>query len=390
MKLAPISGMFINGRTLVTILPGHWALALLVIASCCSTLTAEEIKRKPQYQHEDIVVAGAWEGEPTLEIPSVEKALAYLDNGATAWSRNRKCVSCHTTGSYLRMRPLLTSSVGKPSDELHTFFVSQMKQYEEKASIDVAPLTRGSTAAGIVYIAMGLAEWDAQVAGRLSDETRRAMDLMFAVQGDSGSWANDECWPPLESSSYQTTTVAAMAVATAPGWRDNVGADKHGEALAKVKAWLTATRPPHDYGKVLLLWASTRWAELLDEAQSQRMVDEILNLQNEDGGWSIRRFAQPGEWGNGSRAEKLRSEPDTESPPSDAHMTGLVLIALLDAGVAHDDGRIQNGIAWLQKNQRESGRWWTRSLNTNTYHFITFSSTLYALVALDKSGALMP
>jgi len=363
---------------------------VFLIGWLTTTVAAEENERRSQYKHEDIVVAGAWEEEPKLDRVSVEKALTYLDNGATAWSRGSACITCHTNGSYLRMRPLLTNSVGKPLDELHTFFVSELERFEGEASQDLPSLLEGITPAQIVYIAMGLAEWDAQISGQLSGTTRRALNLMFAVQSDSGAWGNDDCWPPFESSSYQTTTVAAMAAATAPGWRENVTEPKHKTGLARIHEWLRDTPPPHDYGKTLLLWASTRWPQLLDESRSKKIVDEILHLQQEDGGWSIRRFAQPEQWGDGLRAEKLRGEPDFDSPPSDGHMTGLAIITLLDVGVPAEDPRIQKGVEWLKKNQRESGRWWTRSLNTDKFHFITFSSTLYALVALDKSGALIP
>ena len=74
--------------------------------------------------------------------------------------------------------------------------------------------------------------------------------------------------------------------------------------------------------------------------------------------------------------------------PSDGHMTGLALLVLIDSGVNIHDKRIQRGVEWLLANQRESGRWWTKSLNTNHYHFITYSATAYALGVLHKTGRL--
>jgi len=365
--------------------------AVFLIGCWAITVVAEEDQHRWQYKHKDILIEEAREDEPKLDRFSATKALTYLDNGATAWSRSRSCIACHTNGSYLRMRPLLTKSAGKPLDELRTFFVTQLESFEEQSRADFPSVLESVKPIQIVYIAMGLAEWDAQVSGHLSGATRRALDLMFAVQSNSGAWGYGiDCWPPFESSPYQMTTVAAMAAATAPGWRENVTEQKHKTGLAKIRQWLSDTPPPHDYGKTLLLWASTRWPQLLDESRSKKIVDELLQLQQQDGGWSIRRFARPEEWGDGRRAEKLRGEVDFDSPQSDGHMTGLAMITLLDAGVPTEDPRIQQGVEWLKKNQRESGRWWTRSLNTDEFHFITFSSTLYCLVALDKSGALMP
>ena len=61
---------------------------------------------------------------------------------------------------------------------------------------------------------------------------------------------------------------------------------------------------------------------------------------------------------------------------------------LREAGVPADHPQIRRGIAWIKANQRESGRWWTRSLNTDRYSFITYSGTCYPLLALHACGEL--
>ena len=114
----------------------------------------------------------------------------------------------------------------------------------------------------------------------------------------------------------------------------------------------------------------------------------VFSHQQADGGWSMRSFSTPEAWGGGNRAEKIRSEPDFENPPSDGHQTGLAVIVLRDAGVSAEDPRIQKAVNWILANQRTSGRWWTRSLNTDGFHFITYSGTMYPLVALYKCGEL--
>ena len=58
-------------------------------------------------------------------------------------------------------------------------------------------------------------------------------------------------------------------------------------------------------------------------------------------------------------------EPEFTDPPSDGQQTGLAIVALREAGVPALDTQIQRGLRWLESNQRESGRWWTRSLNTD-------------------------
>lgn len=114
----------------------------------------------------------------------------------------------------------------------------------------------------------------------------------------------------------------------------------------------------------------------------------VLSHQQADGGWSIRTFARPEEWGKGNRAQKLREEPELLRPPSDGHMTGLAIIALRNAGVPASDPRVQRGVTWLLANQRASGRWFTRSLNRDGWQFITYSGTAYPLLALSMCDAL--
>ena len=64
------------------------------------------------------------------------------------------------------------------------------------------------------------------------------------------------------------------------------------------------------------------------------------------------------------------------------------MLVLSEAGVPAKDKRLQKGVNWLLANQRESGRWWTRSLSTDKHHLITYSGTVYPLLALAKCGAL--
>lgn len=127
---------------------------------------------------------------------------------------------------------------------------------------------------------------------------------------------------------------------------------------------------------------------LLDDAHRQELIAMLLQHQRDDGGWSIRTFAAPETWGKGNRAKKLKEEPEFAASPSDGHMTGLAIIVLREAGVPANEPSIQKGLAWLKSNQRVSGRWWTRSLNTDAWHFITYSGTAFPLLAMQMCDAL--
>jgi squalene-hopene/tetraprenyl-beta-curcumene cyclase len=217
---------------------------------------------------------------------------------------------------------------------------------------------------------------------------------MFSIQNEEGTWGTLDCWPPFESDAYHEATVAAMAAATAPGWITRVSQSSETAAqfaaLQKLRNYLRTQPPLHDYSRVLLLWSAARMPDLLTEQQRTELIQSLTRHQKVDGSWSIRSFAAPEAWGGGNRAAKLRAETDFQDPPGDGHMTGLAIIVLRENGVPASDERLQKAVRWLKTSQRESGRWWTRSLNTDSWHFITYSGTAYPLLALQMCNETPP
>lgn len=338
-----------------------------------------------QYQFESITVPSAKADEPKLEKVSVAKAIEYLEQGTLAWNGSRKCVTCHTNGAYMTVRPALTPRLGVPNEEIRKHFIGSLEQLSQKNAEEVQ---QGVVPAQVIYVAAGLAEWDAHVTRQLSPETERALALMLKIQRDTGTWGSLDCWPPYESSAFHLATVAAMAVGTAPGWLANQKDPQILAAVDGLKKYLRTETAKQDYDRTLLLWASARLPDLLTAEMKKELVELVLKKQRPDGGWSIRTFGEPEQWGSGNRAEKLRGEPEFADPPSDGHQTGLAIIVLRESGLAATDPRLQRGIQWLQANQRASGRWWTRSLNTEKWHFITYSGTAFPLLALSMCDAL--
>jgi len=341
-----------------------------------------------QYQYHMKDVTYLRPSPQEAKIPfSPRLAVDYMEQGAAAWTADWQCVACHTNGSYMVVRPLMSEQLGPPQKEMRAYFVSTL---QAEMAVDPADLRPELDSTQAVYVAAGLAIWDAHVTHRLSPETAEALDMMFKLQRADGDWTiSDDNNPPLESKRYQLATVAARAVGNAPGWL----AQQRGKAVeAKIdllENYLRAEKDVQgDYDRTDLLWAATELPGLLEAKRKQELVEMIFRHQKPDGGWSIRTFALPEEWGKGNRAEKLRAELELTDPPSDGHMTGLAIIALRKAGVAESDARIQRGVAWLLTNQRASGRWWTRSLNRDGWQFITYSGTVYPLLALSMCDAL--
>ncbi|MDG2409224.1 MAG: hypothetical protein P8M53_09485 [Pirellulales bacterium] len=368
----------------------HRIGGLLRIALCFNflafsyALAQEGVEKTPaaQYQHGGIHVPAATAEEAKRESVSVSLAEKYLEEANAAWNGKHQCISCHTNGTYMVARPALAPTLGKPGDGSRQFFVSELKSLLAEPQ---KKLQRGVAPAQVIYLAAGLAEWDVHVTQTLSKETDQALRLMFALQREHGSWGTQDCWPPYESDAYHLASVAAMAATAAPGWIDAIVKEQDKQLLTqldKLQKYLR-TQSPHDYGRTLLLWAAARMPGLVDQTEKKKLIQMLLAHQQSDGGWSIRTMAEPEAWGRGNRAEKIRSEPRFDTPESDGHMTGLAMIVLREAGVGADAIPMKRGLSWLTSNQRQSGRWWTRSLNTDGAHYITYSGTAFPLLALQ-------
>ncbi len=341
--------------------------------------------RVQQYHFGAISIPPASADEPAAENLSLDRAIAYVENGAKAWVNDRGCVSCHTTGWYGILRPQLAGSLGPPDPTFRAFLEERLR---ERLTRDPEELQREANTAEIVHLAASLASWDAYVDQRLSPQTEQALQLMFSLQRDDGAWHSVDTWPPFESDVFQLATVAAMGVGMVSGWLEQATSGELRKHISGLREYLGRVAPPHDYARVALLWADQYFPGVIGAKNKQDVIRMILDHQRPDGGWSIRSFSEPEKWGRGNRAERLRAETDFGDPPSDGHQTGLSVVVLSSAGVPPTHPAVKRGVAWLKANQRQSGRWWTKSLNTDKWHFITYTGTLYPVMALAVTGSV--
>ena len=124
----------------------------------------------PQYSFENIHVPKAFADEPKREQFSLTEAGHYLDLGAKAWSGARKCVSCHTTGTYMLIRPELSKKLGPPEPQMREKFVAA---FHDLAAMKLDDLQKSTRPGQVIYSAAGLAEWDKHVTKSLSPETEQ-------------------------------------------------------------------------------------------------------------------------------------------------------------------------------------------------------------------------
>ena len=68
-------------------------------------LTAHTFAETPQYETGEIKIAAATAEEPIRRTVSISAARDYLAKGSQAWTEERKCVSCHTNGTFMQLAP---------------------------------------------------------------------------------------------------------------------------------------------------------------------------------------------------------------------------------------------------------------------------------------------
>ena len=108
-------------------------LALFLTFLTLSQTLAEEVPaEKPlsaplQYEHGTIRIPAASFDEAKAEVVSVQRAEKYLHDASLAWSGKHKCISCHTNGTYMVVRPALTKTLGRPDEANREFFIAELE-----------------------------------------------------------------------------------------------------------------------------------------------------------------------------------------------------------------------------------------------------------------------
>jgi squalene-hopene/tetraprenyl-beta-curcumene cyclase len=322
--------------------------------------------------------AGAWSAEPAINLKapapnrpdepmaakfSLSRAAEYMDGESLHWTRQRQCGSCHTNYPYLMARPTMK----EPSPalaEVRRFFEDRAAHWDTK---------KPRWDAEVVATASTLAFVDGATTGKLQPATRQALDRMWTLQRPDGSWNWLKCnWAPAEADDHYGVLFAALGVGAAPDKYAETPAARAG--LAKMQAFLKANPLPNLHHRTMLLWAACRLPGLMPAPTREATVKELLALQRADGGWNLPSL---GDW------KRHSGEPnDKANAPSDGYATGLVVYVLRQTGLPKDHPACRKGADWLRTHQRQSGRWFTRSLNNDEHHYIAHAGTAYAVMAL--------
>jgi hypothetical protein len=334
----------------------------------------------------------------------------YLDERMKGWfsfapanrgtgATQTTCVSCHTVLGYALARPVLRKLDGtaRPMELERQLLDQTTKRVANWKNLDTEPFgllydindrkKKESWGTEAVFNTILLA-FDDHYQGRSSPSavTNQAFSNLWETQlraGDqrgSWDWFNFDMGPwESREARYFGAALAAIAVGTAPGYH-TPGADAAADARVKLlQGYLkTGLTKQNLHNRAWVLWAATKAEGILNQAEKKQVVDQLLERQQEDGGWNLPSL---GSW--------VRSDSTAQEIASDGYATGLVLHVLQIAGVPRDNVKIAKGLDWLKQNQSATGAWQTVSVNkkrdpaSHVGKFMSDAATAFAVLALS-------
>ena len=312
--------------------------------------------------------------EPKAARFSAEKAAAYLDRAALNWQKTKKCATCHSNLFYMAGRPAL-ASVLPDSGEVRAFYEDYRKvRWQKKGPTEVQGFWP-------IVVGTGLTFNDIQTTGKLSDTARDVLDFMWTAQRKDGGWKWPHCdYAPLEIDDHYGVTLAALTVGVAPDNYANTPQSRAG--LEKLRGYLKENPPKSLHHRAMLAWASLRVEGIATQEQRDLTLAELLSRQLADGGWSTAGLLT--DW-------KELAPPEDRllaTHMSDGYGTGFVIVVARELGLPEGDPRLNRGIDWILTNQRESGKWFTRSPVRECGNRISNAGSAFAVLALQSCGKL--
>ena len=310
--------------------------------------------------------------EPVADVFSPENAARYLDTASLHWQKSRNCAACHVNMGYLYARPALRSVLEDSGEVRGLYEEYATRRWKERPPRDVQET---------VVVASGLVFNDLQTTGRMHPVTRQTLRAMWDFQREDGGWTwRNDGYPPTEYDEHYGVTLAALATGIAPDRYAETEEARQG--LEKIRLFLKNNLPLSLHHRAMIAWASCYVDGLMDDPGRGKALGELLALQRPDDGWST-----PGllaDWKGLRRKDGKPHDPKT----SDAYGTGFTIIVARELGISSSDPRLRRGIDWLLRNQRVSGKWFSRSPATDSRHYFSNFGSAFAILALQSCDRL--
>ena len=295
-------------------------------------------------------------------------AAQYLDSRQKEWfawpranAAAKPCVSCHTGVTYLLARPALRQALGEGTPTVYeTGLLASLR-----SRLDLRE-PANSPGLGVESI----------LAARFLG-TADAYDRMWALQvregAAKGSWnwfnLNQDPWE-MPDSRFFGAALAAMAIPA----KDH-GRPEAGELLAYLHRE-QAAQPLHN--RMMLLWASGGFPEVLPAAVRNALADEVWKKQQPDGSWTMEALGPFPAHAHAPRAEG-----------GNAYATAFAAYVLGQSAGDLANPKLARALAWLRAHQDpECGCWQAVSMNEQyepgsiPSRFMTDAATSFAALAL--------
>lgn len=304
--------------------------------------------------------------EATLSSHDGALATKFLNTAAVKWAEKNKCATCHTIASYLMVEPSLAPDVDK---EKTKYIRAQIISYfNENKHLPQNGFQFGAAASAFAVN-------DALTGAVMTNETRDLFEFVWKTQNEDGSlpYSTHNLLPFPGRDRRYVEILLALGAGFLP--KEYTSSPVPAAGISRLQHYIRQNFPEKLHDQALLLWASARTSGLLTRAEADRIRSALVRRQNADGGWTLPAL---GRW------PRLDGPPNDPRGPSDGYATGLVTLALCESG-NRTSRPVTRALAWLDHNQRVSGRWYTRSLYSDRFKgYLSTMATSYAMMALKR------
>jgi hypothetical protein len=312
--------------------------------TCCFALVVVALCLAPA-AFADAPVATANATQPQVE-QAIERSVGFLQTESATWLKQRRCAACHHVSmvmwslseaqrnGYAVDKTFLADTVEKTLGS-EPKMISAGLIYDPNAPPDPRPMGHGVHIGGLFMVVA------AESLPSLEEGQKQSIKSLIAdtinKEREDGSWEFFLSRPPINENQG---TDAAWIIMAMQGETDPDAIKSHHVALEKAIAWLASYDAPNVHEvQVLKLLVSLRAGK--PRAQLQATLDEILALQQPDGGWN-----------------------QLTGTPSDAYATGQTLYVLSLAGYTAERPEIKRAIDFLVSTQHPDGSWPMKSRAT--------------------------
>jgi N-acyl-D-amino-acid deacylase len=303
--------------------------------------------------------------EPSIS-EAITRGLKRVEQGSESYTTHRQCFSCHHQAMALQSLAAARRHGIDPAPKAVSHQIAFTLEYF-KPKLDVIAqgkwMPGGNTMAAYALVSL-------QEAGSTDIATVTALVKYLLVrQRQDGSWPALTPRPPSEGSTFTNNALAIRGLkGFGPGHNEQEKKDLAG-AINKGRDWLVQNQPVTTEDKAFRLRGLVEAAADHKEIDSARQL--LLKEQLPEGSWA-----------------------QLSDRPGDAYATGLVLVALQEAGIKPDAPAHQKAVHYLLTTQHSAGGWLvtTRSPPLQTFfdngdpggksQFISQAATGWAVLAL--------